>query len=257
MTNYNSNTFSQQHFPFDANGLGSLKGFYSSEENTFAKMFGAKSFLWILLPIIGWFILFVLFIQFLYRTYPSRYFWIFEHGFVWKKNERIDIIRYSDIDSLYYEKTANYKNGTYQYTSHVFQTFKNKTSLFKNVAWDNNEQNIEDKKSYLVRAFQAAEMEIQQSLIERAQEEYKRRNYVSLIDEEVLVGSDFIRDKTGFDYTRDNINKVYYSEGEVIVECKDYKNKMIGHEGHKLVLSMDTNRILKLFFLEELLGWRF
>ena len=51
--------------------------------------------------------------------------------------------------------------------------------------------------------------------------------------------------------------EVKNEDGEVIVEGTDYKNKLIGYEGHKLVISMDTNRILKFSLLEDLLGWKF
>ena len=248
---------SVQNYPFNTKDLGVFKGFYSSEEYTYAKMYGLKTFLWILLPILGWFVLIILFIVFLVRTNPTRSFWIFEKGFVWKKGGNIIIILYSDIDELYYTKIAHYKNGTYQHTAHSFRVVKNGKILFKNIAWDNNEQDIEEKKSYLVRAFQAAEKEIQYFLIVRAKKEFERRGYVSLKDEEIIISKAFIRDKTGYDYTKDNINRVYYEDGEVIVEGTDYKNKLIGYEGHKLVISMDTNRILKFSLLEDLLGWKF
>lgn len=257
MGTININDFTSQNYPFNTNRLGTLKGFYSSEETTFTKMFGIKTFLWILLPIIGWFILIIQFIEFLVRIIPTRFFWIFENGFVWKKGGNIQTVYYSDIEVLEYAQTAHYKNGRYSYTSHHFRTIKNGNVTFKNVAWDYNEMDMEEKKSYLVRAFQAAEIEIQQSLIERAKEEFNRRNYISLTDEEILIGEDFIRDKTGYDYTPENISKVYYDEGEVIIEGKDFKKKLVGYDGHKLVVSMDANRILKFYLFENLLGWRF
>lgn len=257
METYNLKNYAPQSYPFSTKDLGVLKGFYSSEEFTYAKMYGLKTLLWFLLPILGWVILISLYINYLVRTNPTRFFWIFEKGFVWKKGNNIKIVHYSDIDELYYAKVAHYKNGTYQHTAHSFHVQKNGVTLFKNVAWDNNEQDIEDRKSYLVRAFENAEKEIQQTLIVRAKEEFERRGYVSLRDEEIIISQDFIRDKTGYDYNKNNINRVYYEDGEIIVEGTDYKKKLLGHDGHKLVISMDTNRILKFYLLEKLLGWEF
>lgn len=257
METYNIRNHQTQSYPFNAKDLGILKGFYSSEEFTYAKMYGLKFLLWLLLPIIGWFFVLISYIIYLVRTHPTRCFWIFEKGIVWKKGKDIKIIQYSDIDELYYCKVAHYKNGMYQHTAHTFQVSNNGNTILKNTTWDNNEMDIEEKKNYLVRAFQVAEIEIQKSFIERANKEFERRGYVALKDEEILISKDFIRDKTGYDYTVDNINKVYYEEGEVIIEGKDYKNKMIGHDGHKLTISMDTNRILKFYLFEKLLGWEF
>lgn len=255
MDSYNMKNFSSQSYPFDDTDLGVFKGFYSSEEVTFGKMYGLKWLLWILVPVVGWIILLSLFLIYLYRIIPTRKFWVFEKGFVWKKGNNIKKILYSDIDELFYRKIANYKNGRYGDTSHSFYVSKCGKTLFKNIALENNEMDIEEKRTYLVRAFMAAEVEIQKTLIERAKEEYARRNYVSLIDDEVLIGDGFIRDKVGYDYTTDNIADVRYEDGDIIILGKDYKSKIIGYEGHKLVLSMETNRIMKLCLLRELLGW--
>lgn len=254
MENYDIKGYAPQSCPFDSNDLGIFKGFYSSDEFTFTKMHGTKSLLWILVPLVGWIILIAYFIGYIIRTNPTRNFWVFEKGFVWKKGSSVQKILYADIDELYYKSTKYYKNGSYGDTAHTFNLSKNGKTFFKNTARERNEMDMEEKKTYLVRAFEAAAAEIQKTLIARALEEYSRRNYVTIKDDEVLIGDGFIRDKTGYDYTPDNISKAYYDDGEIIILGKDYKKKVIGYEGHKLTLSMETNRAMKLYLLEELFG---
>lgn len=242
--------------PLEDNDLGKKIGQYNSKEFTFAKMYGKYWFLWFLLPIIGWFILMCAYIIYLVRTKPTRIFGVYENGFIWKKGNAITKVMYTDVDSLYFNKVKVYRNGGYMRTDYSFQTMKDKQRTFKLFTYDINENNLEEKKSYLVRAFEAAEDRIQMVIIERALAEYKSKGYVDFKDDEVIVGDGFLRDKTGYDFKEENISKVYFDEGgDLNVEAIDYKSEILGHKGHKLELSMDTNFKMKLYILQQLMGW--
>ena len=233
--------------------LGVLLSEYSNSEYKFNLWY----ILILLIPIIGIIIFLILLINFLLSRYPSKTYQLYENGFVVKnkKNRIVKTVMYDNIEFVVRKNTKIYMYGFYNVTRYeiALKNAANK-SLFSFYTKCRNEKELPEKNNGAVIFINDLEKSCGLYLINRIKQVFNKEGLVRLKDEGITIGKGYITDKNNFTFYNYDISQYKHIEYSLFLYHKDYQEKMFKSQGHRVCLNLETNMILKLYVLRNMLG---
>lgn len=231
--------------------LGAFLCEYTSEESKFNMWWC----LLLLIPMIGFIILFIIVISYFLRKYPIRFYRLYEKGFTVKKGKNnLKVISYDDVNFIERKNTKVYAYGFYRDTEHYFALRnKGKSVLFIMSTRCRNENDLQEKNNWRVRLMNELERLCSNSLMVRVNEELRKYGKVVFEDEDICIGDGYIVDKNKFTYYVNDIGRFSFDGYALKLYHKDYQDKVFNSKGHTMTIDLTTNMRVKVAVLQSLL----